>query len=106
MDEYAVKLTPHALRDLDGIYAYIADTLLESGTAEALVDRLEESILSLEKMPYRCPERRRGAYANKGYRNLFIENYTAVYRVDEAILFSILWGRISMLRLTLQEGGR
>lgn len=68
MDEYAVKLTPRALRDLDGIYAYIADTLLESGTAEALVDRLEEGILSLEKMPYRCPERRRGAYANKGYR--------------------------------------
>ncbi len=71
------------MRDLDGIYAYIADTLLESGTAEALIDRLEAGVLSLEKMPYRCPERRRGAYANKGYRNLFIENYTVVYRVEE-----------------------
>ena len=83
MDEYAVKLSPRALRDLDGIYAYIADTLLERGTAEDLVERLEKGILSLEKMPYRCPERRRGAYANKGYRNLFIENYTVVYRVEE-----------------------
>lgn len=83
MDEYAVKLTPRALRDLDGIYAYIADTLLEHGTAEALVERPENGILSLEKMPYRCPERRRGAYANKRYRNLFIENFTVVYRVEE-----------------------
>ena len=83
MDEYAVKLTTRALRDLDGIYAYIADTLLEPGTAEALVERLENGILSLEKMPYRCTERKRGAYANKGYRNLFIENFTVVYRVEE-----------------------
>lgn len=73
------------MRDLDGIYAYIADTLLEPGTAKALIDRLEAGILSLERMPYRCPERRRGAYANKGYRNLFIENDTVVYRVEEEL---------------------
>ena len=84
MDRYAVKLTPRAVRDLDGIYGYIADTLLESGTAAALIDRLEAGILSLETMPYRCPERRKGAYADRGYRNLFIENYTVIYRVDEA----------------------
>lgn len=51
--------------------------------AEALIDRLEAGVLSLEKMPYRCSERRRGVHANKGYRNLFIENYTVVYRVEE-----------------------
>ncbi|EEG49076.1 hypothetical protein [Blautia hydrogenotrophica] len=35
-------------------------------------------------MPYRCPERKRGGYANRGYRHLFVENYTAVFRIDEA----------------------
>lgn len=84
MDKYAVKLTPRAVRDLDGIYGYIALTLLERGTAAALLDRLEAAILSLETMPYRCPERRKGAYADRGYRNLFIENYTVIYRVDES----------------------
>ncbi len=34
-------------------------------------------------MPYRCPERKRGVYANRGYRQLFVENYTAVFRIDE-----------------------
>ena len=84
MDNYSVKLTSRALRDLDGIYGYIAGTLKEPETALKLVDRIEEAILSLDHMPYRCPERKRGAYANQGYRQLFIESYTAIYRIDEA----------------------
>ena len=83
MDNYQVKLLPRALRDLDGIYGYIADVFLEPGTAEDMADALEDGILSLEAMPYRCPERKRGIYANKGYRQLFVKNYTIVYRIDE-----------------------
>ncbi len=83
MDKYSVKLMSRALQDLDGIYDYIAHTLLEPGTALGLVGRIEEAILSLETMPYRCPERKRGAYANQGYRQLFVENYTAIFRIDE-----------------------
>lgn len=84
MDKYEVKLLSKALRDLDGIYAYIAKNLLESGTAAKLLDELEAQILSLEHLPYRCPERRSGAYANKGYRQLFVKNYTVIYRIDES----------------------
>ena len=83
MDKYSVKLMSRALRDLDGIYDYIANTLLEPGTALNLVDRIENAIFSLETMPYRGPERKRGVYANRGYRQLFVENYTAVFRIDE-----------------------
>lgn len=83
MDKYSVKLTSRALRDLDGIYRYIAQTLLEKETALKLVDRIEEAIYSLETMPMRCPERRTGAYANQGYRQLFVKNYTVIFRVDE-----------------------
>ena len=84
MDKYSVKLMSRALQDLGGIYDYIANTLLEPGTALNLVDRIENAILSLESMPYRCPERKRGAYAHRGYRQLFAENYTDVFRIDEA----------------------
>lgn len=84
MDKYTVHLTPRALRDLDGIYGYIATVLLERSTADSLLTRLEQGILSLETMPYRCPERQRGAYANKGYRSLLVDNYTVIYRVSEA----------------------
>ena len=79
MDKYSVKLSPRALRDLDGIYSYIARTLLEPETALKLVDTITEEILSLDSMPRRCPERKTGAYAGKGYRQLLIK----IYRIDE-----------------------
>lgn len=84
MDKYSVKLMSRAVRDLDGIYDYIAGNLLEPETASKLIDRMEQRIYSLEQMPYHCPERKQGIYANRGYRQLMIENYTVIYRVDEA----------------------
>ena len=83
MDKYDVSLTSRALRDLDDIYVYIAQTLLVPETALGMVDKIEKEILSLEEMPYRFPERKTGAYANKGYRQLFVGNYTVIYRIDE-----------------------
>lgn len=84
LDKYSVTLMSRALRDLDGIYTYIAKTLLEPGTALKLADKIRDEIFSLEHMPYRCQERQSGAYAHRGYRQMLVENYTAVYRVDEA----------------------
>lgn len=84
MDKYEVKILSKALRDLDSIYAYIARSLLETDVAARLINELEEQILSLEYMPYRCPERRSGAYAGKGYRQLLVKNYTVIYRIDES----------------------
>lgn len=84
MDKYVVKLLFRAYRDLDGIYAYIAESLLEPGAAQKLLDVLEQAIFSLGELPQRGALRKKGAYANKGYRQLFIKNFTVVYRVDEA----------------------
>lgn len=83
-NKYAVKLLPRAYRDLDGIYAYIAETLTEPVIASKLVDSLEEAILSLESMPQRGAARKTGVYANRGYRQLFVGTFTILYRVDEA----------------------
>lgn len=83
MGKYQVMLLARARRDLDDIYSYIAHTFLEPGTAEGMLNTLETGIFSLEEMPYRCAERKHGIYANKGYRQLFIKNYTVIYRIDE-----------------------
>ena len=50
-NQYRIKLLSCALRDLDGIYAYIARTLSEPGTADRLLDMLEQGrdvILEIE----------------------------------------------------------
>ena len=82
MDRYNVFISPQAYRDLDEIYAYIAAELLSPDTAADLVDEIEEAIFRLEQLPERGAERKTGLYANKGYRQLFVKNYTIVYRVD------------------------
>lgn len=90
MDRYTVKLLPRASRDLDGIYTYIADEFKEIGTAEEMADALEEAILGLDVMPYIGAIRRTGAFANRGYRQIFVKNFTIVYRIDEAAKMVII----------------
>ncbi len=99
MDKYEVRLLNRAVQDLDDIYGYIARTLAEPGTATELIDTLESEILSLEYLPYRCPERRSGAYAKDGYRQLMVKNYIVIYRVNEAekqvIIVTVRYARSS-----------
>ncbi len=83
MDKFSVKLFPRAYRDLDKIYQYIATTLQERNVALHLIEHLEHAILSLEYFPEKGVLRTKGSYGNKGYRQLFVKNYTIVYRVHK-----------------------
>lgn len=83
MVKYTIKMLQRASNDLDNIYNYIADEFKELGTAEKMADALENAILSLDEMPYRGSIRRTGAFANRGYRQVFVKNFTIVYRIDE-----------------------
>ena len=79
MAKYTIKLLQSASRDLDNIYNHIADDFKEIDTAE----KMANAILSLDEMPYRGSVRKTGAFANRGYRQLFVKNFTIVYRIDE-----------------------
>ena len=79
MDKYSVQLMNRALQDLDEIYAYIVSELSAPTAAENLI----EAILSLEDTPKRGSVRRTGVFTDREYRQLFVKNYTIVYRVEE-----------------------
>ena len=65
MKQYDVKISHAALSDMEQIYSYIADRLLEPDTAMGQYNRIAEAIQSLNILPERCalvesePERRR-----------------------------------------------
>ena len=84
MDKYFVKVLPRAYRDIDEIYTYISRILLENEIAMNFVKDIEKVILDLEGFPYRGAERKIGAYANKGYRQIFYKNFSIIYRIDES----------------------
>lgn len=83
MDKYKVKINPGAIRDLDHIYEYIANKKLAPENAMGQVDRIKKSILSLDTFPQSHQERNEGRYAGKGYRQLLIDDYIAIFRIDE-----------------------
>ncbi|MBQ2935212.1 MAG: type II toxin-antitoxin system RelE/ParE family toxin [Lachnospiraceae bacterium] len=83
MDKYKVKVNPRAIRDLDNIYEYIASEKLAPENAKGQVERIKESILGLDTFPQSHQERNEGRYAGKGYRQLVIDNYIAIFRINE-----------------------
>ena len=83
MDKYVVMLYPRAVRDIDDIYAYIALEKLASGTAKEQTDRIWAAIQSLETFPFSHQDRQEGKYAGKGYKQLLIDNYVAIFKIDE-----------------------
>lgn len=97
MDKYVVKLLPKAYRDIEQIYNYISQTFEEKEIALKLVNEIEDTIFSLESLPYRGAERKIGIYANNGYRQLLLKNFSVIYRVDEdkkyVIIITIRYSR-------------
>ncbi len=83
MGKYEVLISSKAYRELDSIYEYIKMEFKEPMTALRIVELIEENILNLNNMPYRGAVRKVGIYANKGYRQIFVKNYTIIYRIDE-----------------------
>ena len=83
MDRYKVKLNPRAFREMDDIFAYIALEKLSPENAKGKTDRIWAALKTLDTFPQSHQERTEGRYAGKGYRQLLIDNYIAIFRIDE-----------------------
>ena len=78
-----MKVNPSAIRELDHIYEYIANEKLAPENAKGQVDRIKKAILSLDTFPQSHQERNEGRYAGKVYRQLLLDNYIAIFRIDD-----------------------
>lgn len=83
MDKYTVKLYPRAYRDIDEIYEYISNEKLSPENARGQTNRIWDAIMDLSVMPAAHQERLEGRYEGKGYRQVLIDNYLAIFRIDE-----------------------
>ena len=83
MDKYEVKLYPRAYRDIEEIYAYIALEKLAPENAKGQTDRIWDALKTLEKFPSSHQDRLEGRYAGKGYKQLLIDNYIAIFKINE-----------------------
>ena len=83
MDKYKVRINPRAVRELDSIYEYIAAEKLAPENAKGQISRIKAAILKLDIFPQSHQERSEGRYAGKGYRQLIVDNYIVIFRIDE-----------------------
>ena len=83
MEKYKVMLYPKAFRDIESIYAYIALEKLAPENAKAQTDRIWAAIEALDSFPSAHQDRQVGKYATRGYQQLPIDNYLAIFKIDE-----------------------
>ncbi len=74
---------PRAIQDIDDIYAYIALVKQAPETAREQTDRIWNAIDTLEDCPQSHQDRLVGRYAGKGYKQLLIDNYMAIFKIAE-----------------------
>jgi plasmid stabilization system protein ParE len=84
MDKYRIKLNKRAFKDIDSIFEYIALEKLSPENAKGQTDRIWNALKTLDTFPQSHQERNEGRYAGKGYRQLIIDNYIAIFRIDES----------------------
>lgn len=83
MVKYEVMLYPKAVQDIDDIYLYIALEKMSPENAKAQTDRIWKSISSLAFYPMSHQDRLEGRFSGKGYKQLLIDNYLAIFKIDE-----------------------
>ena len=99
---YEIVFTDTAKEELEEIYEYISEHLLEVGVANRLMDKIEQSILRLEQNPYSCVEVHIKPH-NNVYRKLVIDNYIALYEVEETykqvVIYRVVYGKRDYLKM-------
>ena len=101
-NNYEIILTDTAQEELEEIYEYISKKLYERLAANRLMEKIEQSFLKLENNPYSCMEVCVKPH-NEIYRRLIIDDYIALYDVEEkykqVIVYRVFNGRMNYLNI-------
>lgn len=94
---YEIRLTPDAKTDVRGIFEYIAYKLQSVQNAAGQLERLEQSIASLERMPERFRVYEKEPWHSRNLRIMPVDNYLVFYipNCEEHIVtvIRVLYGR-------------
>ena len=80
---YSVKLTPHAIIQIQETITYISRELQVPKTAALWSDYLEKQISELKTMPTRFSCVEEEPWKSRGFRKMPVKNFIAYYFVDE-----------------------
>ena len=94
--KYTVNLSPEAVKDIDGIFQYIAIALGEKEIAVNMINLIEKKILSLDEMPGRHKVFDNEPWKSRGVHIMPVKKYLVFYVVDESNnsvnVFRVIYG--------------
>jgi len=95
MKQYDVKISHAALSDMEQIYSYIVDRLLEPDTAMGQYNRIAEAIQS-----ERCALVESEPERTQGLRQMLVDNYSVFYIVgeDTVLVARVLYSASDLVR--------
>lgn len=105
MKQYNVKITSKALADMEAIYDYIADELLNPDAAMGQYNRIANAIESLKIFPERFRLFDSQPEHELGMRQIPVDNYTTIYVIqdDDVVVLRVLYSA-SDINARLREG--
>ena len=101
MKQYDVKISHAALSDMEQIYSYIADRLLEPDTAMGQYNRIAEAIQSLDILPERCALVESEPERTQGLRQMLVDNYSVFFYIvgeDTVSVARVLYSASDLVR--------
>ena len=81
--EYTVKLTFHAMEQIQEAISYISKSLMEPEIAKRWADYLQKEISSLNAMPARYPLTRGEPWHTRGIHKMPVKNFIVYYLICE-----------------------
>lgn len=93
---YEIEITDQAEEDLNDIFAYIAYEKESPANADSLLKRLEEGIMSLDRMPERYRTYDRAPFKNREMRIMPIDSFCVFYHTNSPNL------QVTILRVLYQ----
>lgn len=101
--DYKVKLTDHAVAQLQEAVIYISRVLQASTVAKHWAARIKKELASLSTMPARYPLTEEDPWHTEGVHKMSVENFLVYYWIDEekkiVWITAIVYARRDQLRV-------
>ena len=89
MKSYKVRVTDQAFADLNAIYEYIDQELLNPDAAVRIYNALIDGMRTLENMPERIKLMNSEPEKKNGLRLMSVENYAIIFTIREESVYII-----------------
>lgn len=101
--EYALNIYPQAVKDMEGIFEYIAVTLCNPTAAAKQIRDFERALNLVRTQPESFPYIRNEYVKDKALRKLIVNNYIVFYRAvpdrEEIQVVRVLYGMMDYEKL-------